>query len=316
MNSDEPLQAPFWSTSASFTGQPTEPWFLRSTSRPEPRADLIAECWLRVYSVSSGSGDVYVTSDLCNTIYSDYLCSSNEWAAATPPPRPPPALPPRPPPALPPLPRPPPYAPGVVYDSCAGWCSLGGKCDASATRAVRLGGEVREVTCVCHSAPSLGFSTHCIDTIRVNASTSGVPAPVRITDPNACPAGTAVWFPRSLPQLLAVDDVWESAARHVGIYSDHMGCGGCTKWPMNSGWPAQAAHWTSTGNLTGQPATPWYLRDQTSGAVDGGTYPGCWLRVGGKYNTGYYVADERCTEAFDEVHFCVHFPYISPPTLP
>ena len=131
MSSEQPVQADHWTTVGPSTGAPAEPWFVRARPRREPSGDYTAGCWLG--SESSGGADsegLLLQDYRCNFGFSAYVCSSNAWADAPPPPSPP--LPSPPPPRPPPLP---PFAPH--YPSCTEWCTVGGEC-SDAQRLVRV----------------------------------------------------------------------------------------------------------------------------------------------------------------------------------
>ena len=89
MNSDEPSQAAHWSSVASSTGAPAEPWFMRAVPYSEPNGDYTSGCWLGHRSVDSEG--IQMNDYDCNYVYTSYLCSTNKWTPPSPPSPPPPA---------------------------------------------------------------------------------------------------------------------------------------------------------------------------------------------------------------------------------
>jgi len=154
-----------------------------------------------------------------------------------------------------------------------------------------VGDQVLQVSC-SFTADGRGFDTY---QVLEGKETN------RFDDENDCPEGMDIWVPRTQDHLDAVVAHYgKEMAFPFGIYGVEGGCGGCTQNAMNSDNSAQNAHWTSVGSSTGQPTTPWFLRDEGFSEPNGDYSAGCWLgRWTNRYDShGLKFNDGRCSYKF------------------
>ena len=95
------------------------------------------------------------------------------------------------------------------------------------------------------------------------------------TDSNSCPKGWKLWSPQNQQDWQTVkDSTTIPAAPHliVDVTRASNGCGGCTKYPMNSGVTQQSTWKTSDGS-------PWWLRDTKYNEPNGDYIANCYLSI-------------------------------------
>ena len=102
----------------------------------------------------------------------------------------------------------------------------------------------------------------------------------KISEEDSCPAGWKIWSPRSKSDWTAV---YEALGHNIHKYPrrphliiditrNKVGCGGCTKFAMNSKVGQQHSWRTSDGS-------PWWLRDTKYNEPNGDYAANCYMQV-------------------------------------
>merc|ERR1712151_744436 len=102
----------------------------------------------------------------------------------------------------------------------------------------------------------------------------------RSTEAHSCPSGWKIWSPRNKNDWTIV---YNAMGKNIGKYprSPHLivdvtrganGCGGCTKYAMNSGEGQQNSWRTRDGS-------PWWLRDSRYNEPNGDYHANCYLHI-------------------------------------
>ena len=95
------------------------------------------------------------------------------------------------------------------------------------------------------------------------------------TQQNSCPKGYKIWSPQSQQDwqtAIASTDIPGAPHVIVDVTRASNGCGGCTKYPMNSDVPQQSSWVTSDGS-------PWWLRDKNYNEPNGDYHANCYLHI-------------------------------------
>ena len=102
----------------------------------------------------------------------------------------------------------------------------------------------------------------------------------KISEQNSCPIGWKIWSPRNKADWTAVYRALGSNIRNyprkphliVDVTRNANGCGGCTKFGMNSGVKQQSSWKTSDDSA-------WWLRDTKYNEPNGDYRPNCYMTV-------------------------------------
>jgi len=116
----------------------------------------------------------------------------------------------------------------------------------------------------------------------------------------SCPAGMAIWVPKSYDHGNAVRQMFHHwQYRITGIYRSEDGCGGCTQVAMNSedqkAYEAEGFRGSHVG-FKSIASGPWFLRSTTYSEPNGDYDANCWLGLHGGWDedVGFRFNDARC----------------------
>ena len=110
------------------------------------------------------------------------------------------------------------------------------------------------------------------------------------TDKNSCPKGWKLWSPQNKQDWkTAIASTKLPAAPHliVDVTRPSNGCGGCTKYAMNSGVDPQSSWVTSDGS-------PWWLRDTKYNEPNGDYKANCYMEIQNVHPDNVEFNDRNC----------------------